>query len=472
MVFDIKNYYRRPFPVLCDDGTVADSVTGECRLSENTIDANRCGSENRFVRVNKRTISTYYTSVYECDEGKLHFYVLQADRVNRHGLNWQIAFEGVLTPEESEVQERGEGSIKYWHSSEMFPKLLSNVLVPRRNNVTAETCITDLWKKNFVPDELKELTMRKFVALWMRRGAIAEYFSPAAMMKKQKFGVEIEFTGMTRALAAKVLAVCFRTEEYYAGTAYKSYKVTDEKGRIWKINKDSSIKPMTDKPNVDETDYQCELVTPICGYNDIPRIQQIIRLLRQAGMVINSTCGLHVHVDGEGHDIQSIKNLVNIIANRENMLFKALGTYSRRSEWCRKVDTRFLSEIQKIGSGNELTDIRRIWYNGMDMSSEHYNETRYHALNLHSLWQGKGIEFRMFNSTTHAGKVKAYIQLCLAISNQAKTQQRISFKEKQTLHEKRQFRTWLTQMGMVGEEFATARKHLLENLVDVKENAA
>ena len=63
------------------------------------------------------------------------------------------------------------------------------------------------------------------------------------------------------------------------------------------------------------------------------------------------------------------------------------------------------------------------------------------------MFQKGTIEFRLFNSTTHAGKIKTYIQLCLAISAQKYT-----------------FRTWLLRLGMIGDEFKTARKFLLENL--------
>lgn len=41
--------------------------------------------------------------------------------------------------------------------------------------------------------------------------------------------------------------------------------------------------------------------------------------------------------------------------------------------------------------------------------------SRYHGLNLHSVFSKGTIEFRMFNSTLHAGEVKSYIQLCLLI---------------------------------------------------------
>ena len=46
-------------------------------------------------------------------------------------------------------------------------------------------------------------------------------------------------------------------------------------------------------------------------------------------------------------------------------------------------------------------------------------------LNLHAAFSlerpARTIEFRAFNGTLHAGKIKAYIQLCLAISAQALT---------------------------------------------------
>ena len=70
----------------------------------------------------------------------------------------------------------------------------------------------------------------------------------------------------------------------------------------------------------------------------------------------------------------------------------------------------------------------------------------------------------MFNSTLHAGEVKSYIQLCLAISNQALVQKSASRSRTQSDNEKYTFRTWLLRLGLIGEEFATARKHLLKNL--------
>ena len=90
--------------------------------------------------------------------------------------------------------------------------------------------------------------------------------------------------------------------------------------------------------------------------------------------------------------------------------------------------------------------------------------SRYHALNLHSVFQKGTVEFRMFNSTLHAGKVKTYIQFSLAIANQALTQRNARAAPTRTTNDRYTFRTWLLRLGMIGPEFETARVHLLSHL--------
>ncbi len=171
-----------------------------------------------------------------------------------------------------------------------------------------------------------------------------------------------------------------------------------------------------------------------------------------------------MHIDAAPHTARSIKNISNIMASKEDLLFKALGVDGRREHYCQKMDNRFVHRIN-ARSINSKDDIMKIWYNGETYrSGRHYDESRYHALNLHSIWQKGTIEFRMFNGTTHAGKIKAYIQLCLAISHQAMTQSCASSKKTVTSNERFTFRTWLLRLGLIGDEFKTARTHLLANL--------
>lgn len=286
-------------------------------------------------------------------------------------------------------------------------------------------------------------------------------------MKEQRFGIEIEMTGVTREQAAKVAAEYFGTASHYDGTCYDTYSALDSQGRKWKFMSDSSItaqkrsgRQIVSAPN----EYRTEMVSPICCWEDIQTVQELIRKLREAGAITNGSCGIHVHIDASPFDANTLRNITNIMAAKEDMIYKALQvTVDRQHRWCKPVESRFLEELN-ARRPKTLDQVSSIWYNGGDGSHEHYHDSRYHCLNLHSVFQKGTVEFRLFNSTTHAGKIKAYIQLCMAISAQALNQRCASRTKTQTTNEKYTFRTWLLRLGLIGDEFKTARLHLLEHL--------
>ena len=211
-------------------------------------------------------------------------------------------------------------------------------------------------------------------------------------------------------------------------------------------------------------EYRTEMVSPICCWEDIQTVQELIRKLREAGAITNGSCGIHVHIDASPFDANTLRNITNIMAAKEDMIYKALQvTVDRQHRWCKPVESRFLEELNRRRP-KTLDQVSSIWYNGGDGSHEHYHDSRYHCLNLHSVFQKGTVEFRLFNSTTHAGKIKAYIQLCMAISAQALNQRCASRTKTQTTNEKYTFRTWLLRLGLIGDEFKTARLHLLEHL--------
>jgi len=283
-------------------------------------------------------------------------------------------------------------------------------------------------------------------------------------MKNQRYGIEIEFTGITRARAAQAVADTLNSQSSYDGGVYNTYSVRDADGRRWKIVSDSSIRQENSNSSYAGPEYRCELVSPICNYEDIETIQEIVRAIRRAGAKVNESCGLHVHIDASQHTAKSLKNIANIMASKETMLFKALQVRPERiDKWCKKVEGKLLDELTKKRP-KTIAEVKKIWYEGRDGSYNHYHSSRYHALNLHSVFQKGTVELRMFNSTLHAGKVKAYIQLCLAISNQAKIQKGASRRETVSENPKFTFRTWLIRLGLNGEEYKTARLHLLANL--------
>ena len=205
------------------------------------------------------------------------------------------------------------------------------------------------------------------------------------------------------------------------------------------VSKDVSI------AGVDEE--KCELVTPILTYRDIETLQEVIRILRKAGAKSYASrgCGVHIHIGAKGHTPQSLRNLANIMASHENLLSQALNLdQSRINRFCKMADPTFLIELN-VRKPRTMSDLADIWYNSQGESygrTMHYNGSRYRMLNLHATFTKGTVEFRLFQfdePTTpqrqnglHAGQLKSYIQLCLALSQMAKTLKTASPKPQQT----------------------------------------
>jgi hypothetical protein len=288
-------------------------------------------------------------------------------------------------------------------------------------------------------------------------------------MKNLTFGIEIELTGISREAAAKAVAGYFGISAHYLGGGYDKWIAPDNQGRSWQIMNDSSISPeirQNGRRTVAGLDHRVELVSPICTYQDIETVQEITRVLRKTGSFCNRTCAIHLHVGKERFNARTLRNLVNIIASKEDLIYQALQVdRDRERRYCQKVKQSFLAELNRQ-KPKELDELADLWYQGYnDRRSTKYHPSRYYGLNLHAVFHGPTVEYRFFNGVVnHAGVVKAYIQFCLAISHQALSQKSASAKKTQTSNPKYTFRTWLLRLGLIGKEFETARLHLLKNL--------
>ena len=56
-----------------------------------------------------------------------------------------------------------------------------------------------------------------------------------------------------------------------------------------------------------------EVVSPVCRWEDIPMVQEVVRAIREAGARTDSSCGIHVHVGFGEHTPASLRRLVNIV---------------------------------------------------------------------------------------------------------------------------------------------------------------
>jgi hypothetical protein len=272
---------------------------------------------------------------------------------------------------------------------------------------------------------------------------------------------------ITREKAAKLAADFFGTGRF-KNTAerngYSTWSAWDADGREWKFQRDVSIAgPENEK---------CEMVTPILTYSDMETLQELIRQLRHAGAKSDATrgCGVHIHIGANGHTPQTLRNLANIMASHEELIAEALRLdRGRMRRYCRTVDPRFLEELNEK-KPKTMAELADIWYTSQGAGcgrSQHYNDSRYHMLNYHATFTKGTIEFRLFQfdapsdgkqNGLHAGQLKSYIQLCLALSQMAKTVRTASPKPQQNDNPKYAMRTWLLRLGFIGDEFKTARE--------------
>ena len=298
-----------------------------------------------------------------------------------------------------------------------------------------------------------------------------------ANMKKQTIGVEVEMNNITREEAARIAAEFFGTHQYeFTGTRndYATWSAWDADRREWKFQQDVTIRGNSDE--------QCELVTPILNYGDIEELLGLLNALKNAGAESSASrgCGVHIHIGLKSsvgdHTAHSLTNLANIMAAHEKQIGRAIKISRRRTvEYCRTVNPEFLRRLnaEKPQTMEVLADL---WYESLGAEryrEEHYNGSRYHMLNLHACFTKGTIEFRLFqfdDPSEHSeggincDQMKAYIQLCLAMSELAKRLKYASPIPQQTENEKYAFRCWMLRLGFIGEEFKTARDTLLKNV--------
>jgi hypothetical protein len=276
-------------------------------------------------------------------------------------------------------------------------------------------------------------------------------------MKTIRFGIEIETIGLKREDAAAAIKNVIGGTVRYAGGGYDTWECVAPDGRVWKAMRDSSLSdPLRN----------AEIVSPILRYEDIETLQNIVRAVRAAGAKVDESCGIHCHLDAARFDAAAVTRFVKMYNKQEELIMHALGVCTRRrAAFCKEVDPNFLARIERE-KPRTLDALNIAWYGYHNARPYHYDQSRYRALNLHALWQKGTIELRLFESTLHAGKVKAYVQLALALGAKALDSKSATSKRRplNRATAKYDMRVVLLGLGLIGDEFKTARLHLLGRL--------
>ena len=144
-------------------------------------------------------------------------------------------------------------------------------------------------------------------------------------MRDLRYGIEIEMTGLSRGKAAETLAGFFGTRAEHTGGSYDAYAVRDAQDRVWKLVSDGSIqtqKKVRGQTVYADSTYSVELVSPVCVYEDMEPFR---RSCGRCGTTRWSmtAAGSHVHVGAEKFDAQHLRNITNIMASKEELIYKA-----------------------------------------------------------------------------------------------------------------------------------------------------
>jgi hypothetical protein len=272
-----------------------------------------------------------------------------------------------------------------------------------------------------------------------------------ATMKTLRFGIEIETVGLSEEVLARVI------HSVVGGSrAPWSNSVTDPQGRVWRVEYDGSL----------TSGNSGEIVSPILSYGDLDLLQAVVRAVARAGARADESTGIHIHVDGSEFNVRSLLNLVNFVHKQERLFEHVLQITSRRlGRYCRPINPEFMARLARR-KPTTMESLNHAWYGYRNTSPERRDESRYHGLNLNSLFYRKTIEFRYFNGSVDADDVKAYVQLVLALAANALSAKAASSKRREfnPATAKYDFRVVLLRLGLIGDDFKTTRRRLTKGL--------
>jgi hypothetical protein len=281
-------------------------------------------------------------------------------------------------------------------------------------------------------------------------------------LRELKYGLEIETIGKTRREIAGAIQSVVGGEVKHIGApqCYDPWQVTDARGRTWKVVADSSLTSVSKQ-------YQAEVVTPVLTYGDIPELQKVVRAIRRAGGRVDKSCGIHCHLDMSRFNARQVSNLVRYFYKYEDYLMAALKINSQRARtYAKPIRQEVIRRIEQRRPTN-LRELNTIWYGYYNSRPTHYHSSRYCWLNVHGIFYRQALEIQAFDGTLHAGRLRAYLTLCLAMAAKAHGAKAISSKKSRIERGsgKYSFRVLLISGLMLnGPEFKNVRRHLLANL--------
>lgn len=275
-------------------------------------------------------------------------------------------------------------------------------------------------------------------------------------LQELRFGIELECVKRQRGTVARAIQSVVGGEVTHVGGTYDAWEARDSRNRVWRVVSDASLSNVP-------ANQRAEVVSPVLRYEDITELQDVVRAVRKCGAQVNEKCGLHLHVGTEAFDGKALVNLAKTFYKYEPLIIAALGVSEQRlSHYTKPLNSGFIARLEKLRTKSK-DEVNRAWYGHLNNHPTRYCSSRYQTLNMNSVWYRGTVEFRMFEATLHAGKVKAAIQFVLALCARALNSRGASSRKREfdPTSAKYDMRVFMIHLNMVSPEFANARKHIL-----------
>lgn len=236
----------------------------------------------------------------------------------------------------------------------------------------------------------------------------------AERMETTTFGIEIETVGRARSVVAGAVAsvvaptstaFAIRAVDGYMGDT--NYEVTADDGRVWIVMRDGSL-----------AGGGAEIVSPILkGAADVALLQAVVRAVRATGARSTSAdnCGIHVHVGLVDAAPVVVARLAKLTHRVDAVVRQAIAIDPARAGYAKPLPEAFVRNVGNPATRDALMSAWSRHVGGGYYRPSRYDNTRYHGCNLNSWFVRGTAEFRYFNGTLHAGEIRSYVTLCLAL---------------------------------------------------------
>ncbi len=127
---------------------------------------------------------------------------------------------------------------------------------------------------------------------------------------------------------------------------------------------------------------------------------------------VDNTCGLHIHLDMSdcGRDTPTVQALLIFHWIFEPVLMSFLPANRRANIYCQSIKNTY--PIKGLITGHSYATLKNYWYRKTGrLGRFNKKHTRYHGINLHSLFNDGHMEIRYHSGTTNPTKILHWVNL-------------------------------------------------------------